>query len=67
MTHPEAYLDPSVRAGISVFARLDGTAVERAVTRLHEDLSTGAWHERTSGIVGSSELHLGYRLLIAEY
>lgn len=64
---PEAYLDPDVRAGISVFARLDRAVVERAVARLERDLSTGAWHERNASIAARAELDLGYRLVIATY
>lgn len=62
---PEAYLDADVRAGISVFARLDRTAVERAVAHLEHDLATGAWQERNADIADRPELDLGYRLLIA--
>lgn len=64
---PEAYLDPEVRAGISVFARLDPSAVLRAVEHLESDLSTGVWHERNATLVGRAELDLGYRLLIATF
>lgn len=64
---PEAYLDPAVREGISVFARLDQGVVQRAVAHLEKDLSTGAWHERNASIADRPELDLGYRLLIATY
>jgi SAM-dependent methyltransferase len=64
---PEAYLDPQVRANISVFARLDEREVTTAVDRLRDDLTTGAWHERNAEILGRDELDLGYRLLIARY
>jgi hypothetical protein len=59
---PEAYLDPAVRANISVFSQLDATA---AMARLAEDLRSGAWHERNAGILELDALDLGYRLLIA--
>jgi SAM-dependent methyltransferase len=64
---PEAYLDPDVRAGISVFARLDTSVVDRAVAHLEQDLATGAWQERNASIADRLELDLGYRLLIATY
>jgi hypothetical protein len=64
---PEAYLDPAVRNGISVFARLDRRVVERAVAHLERDLSTGVWHERNASIADRPELDLGYRLLVATY
>ena len=38
---PEAYLDPGVRAGISVFARLPQANVRHGVTRLRDDLAVG--------------------------
>jgi SAM-dependent methyltransferase len=64
---PEAYLDAGVRAGISVFSRLDRSVVERAVVQLEQDLSSGAWHDRNANIADRPELDLGYRLLVATY
>lgn len=63
---PEAYLDARVRAGTSVFARLDAGEVAQAVARLREDLASGAWHARNAELAGLAELDLGYRLLVAE-
>jgi len=60
---PEAYLDPTVRAGMSNLAQL-GAPVDRAVAALREDLRTGAWHERNADILELDELDLGYRLLV---
>jgi SAM-dependent methyltransferase len=62
---PAAYLDERVRAGISVFARLDGEETGNALTRLKADLRTGLWHRRNAGLLNLAELDLGYRLLIA--
>jgi SAM-dependent methyltransferase len=59
---PEAYLDPGVRANISVFAQIDA---REAVERLERDLRSGAWHERNGHLLELAELDLGYRLLIA--
>ena len=63
---PEAYLDPTVRAGISVFAQLSSRAVVRATDALREDLETGRWHKRHSELLTTDELHLGYYVVTAE-
>jgi SAM-dependent methyltransferase len=63
---PEAYLDPAVRAGISVFARLPAGEVEAAMARLAADLESGAWATRNADLLSRDALDLGYRLLIAE-
>jgi SAM-dependent methyltransferase len=62
---PEAYLDPSVRAGISALSLLAPAIVERAMARLARDLETGAWHDRYASLAGRAELDLGYRLVVA--
>jgi SAM-dependent methyltransferase len=63
---PEAYLDEAVRRGSSVWARVGDAAEARAVARLREDLSSGAWRERYGALLELDELDLGFRLLIAE-
>ncbi len=63
---PEAFLDPVVRAGISVFAQLDRDHVARGLTALARDLRTGAWHERHRDLLHLEQLHLGYYLVVAE-
>jgi SAM-dependent methyltransferase len=59
---PEAYLDPTVRAGASDLALL-GAAVDRAVAMLRDDLRTGVWHERNRALLDLDEIDLGYRLV----
>jgi hypothetical protein len=59
---PEAYLDPVVRAGMSVFATLD---VAAAMERLADDLRNGAWERRHGHLRTLPELEAGYRLLVA--
>jgi SAM-dependent methyltransferase len=59
---PEAYLDPEVRAGMSVF-HIPGA--EDGLARLAADLESGAWARRHAGLLARDELDLGYRLLIA--
>jgi len=50
---PEAYLDEHVRAGISVFARIDERETAEMVSRLRDDLASGAWQERNAHLLDS--------------
>lgn len=59
---PAAYLDPAVRAGISLFAQL-AEEVEQGLERLHADLESRAWQQRNAGLLDLEELDLGYRLV----
>jgi SAM-dependent methyltransferase len=61
---PHAYLDPVVRAGISVFSQLDQDVVEQGVARLASDLESGEWERRHADLLDLEELDLGYRLVI---
>ena len=63
---PEAYLDPSVRAGISSLAQLPPEVAERRAHRLRQDLASGEWDARYGHLRELTELDLGYRLLIAK-
>jgi hypothetical protein len=63
---PHAYLDPGVRAGISVFGLLDAKEVDRAVAKLAADLDSGEWQRRNAELLELDELDLGYRLVVAE-
>jgi SAM-dependent methyltransferase len=62
---PEAYLDPEVRACISMFARLDPADVEPGVERLRRDLESGEWYERHADLLDKEWVDGGYRLVIA--
>jgi len=62
---PEAYLDPSVRAGISSLVLLDHDVVTRGVARLRSDLDSGAWDERFGDLREADVLDVGYRLVVA--
>jgi len=64
---PHAYLDPVVRAGISVFQLLPEDEVAAAVERLRADLDSGEWERRNADILDRDELDLGFRLVVAEY
>lgn len=63
---PAAYLEPDVRAGISVFARLDSEEIERGLARLRDDLRDGAWEARHADLLRLDALDLGYRVVVAE-
>jgi SAM-dependent methyltransferase len=63
---PEAYLDPDVRRGTSVFSQVSSGAVARAIESLRADLETGRWHERHRELLTTDELHLGYYVITAE-
>jgi SAM-dependent methyltransferase len=64
---PEAYLDPRVRAGISVFRLLPEDEVAAAVDALRADLESGAWARRNADILERDTLDLGFRVVVAEY
>jgi SAM-dependent methyltransferase len=63
---PEAYLDPAVRANISVFSLLPQAEVEAMVDALRADLRSGAWERRNADLLVRDEHDFGYRLLVAE-
>jgi SAM-dependent methyltransferase len=63
---PEAYLDPAVRRGISMFAKLPSDAVDRGLARLSDDLDSGRWEKLFGQLRTQDTADLGYRLIIAE-
>lgn len=63
---PEAYLDPSVRAGISGIARLDATVVDPAMERLGDDLESGRWSDAHADLLTLDAIDAGYRIVIAD-
>jgi hypothetical protein len=64
---PKAYLDPSVRAGISTYALMSAADRDRGLRALAVDLQSGSWHERHGELMELDELDLGYRLVVAEW
>lgn len=62
---PEAYLDESVRRGVSVWAKVGPDAEQRAVHRLRDDLASGRWAARNRDLADLDAAELGLRLLIA--
>ena len=63
---PEAYLDPAVRANISIFRSLDAAALQGVLDRLYQDLTSGAWLARNSELLERHELDVGNRLITIE-
>jgi SAM-dependent methyltransferase len=61
---PEAYLDPAVRRGVSVWSRVGAAAEQRAVDALRADLAGGRWAERNRDLLTRDTAELGLRLLI---
>lgn len=62
---PEAYLDETVRRGISVWTTVGPDAEQRAVRSLGDDLKSGRWAERNHDLLDLDAAELGLRLLIA--
>jgi SAM-dependent methyltransferase len=62
---PEAYLDPEVRAGISMLAQADPRDLVNGLSALAADLDSGAWHERHHELLTLDRLDAGYRLIVS--
>jgi SAM-dependent methyltransferase len=62
---PAAYLEESVRRGISAWDAVGSDVEQRAVRSLREDLASGRWAERNRDLLDLDEAELGARLLIA--
>lgn len=61
--HPERYLDPATRAGMSLFRLGDVRVVERGLARLRADLADGTWRERHGHLLDRDRLDAGYRIV----
>lgn len=57
---PEAYLDPEVRDGMSVFATTEPAALRDGLQRLEEDVRSGAWHRTHADLLQAESLDVGY-------
>ena len=58
---PEAYLDPRIRAAMSCFWSIDNAAEK--LNALANDLDSGVWAERNSGLLDLDAYDAGYRLV----
>lgn len=63
---PEALLERSVRAGISVFAQVGEEHVRRAIEALRGDLRSGKWQRDHRQLLDLEQLHLGYYVVAAD-
>lgn len=63
---PEAYLDATVRAGISMLAYADEGALADGLGRLAADLRSERWQRRHAELLEQQQLDAGYRLLISD-
>ena len=63
---PAAYLDPVVRAGISMLARAGDERLRGGLDRLAADLESGRWQAQHPDLLDREDLDVGYRLLIAD-
>lgn len=63
---PHAYLDETVRAGMSLCALTPKHQLEAGLSRLATELNTGEWAIKNAHLLDLAELDLGYRLLLAE-
>jgi len=63
---PRAYLDPRVRAGISVFSQLEPAHVTHGIAALEADLDSGAWERRHRDLLELDSLSLDYYVVVAE-
>jgi SAM-dependent methyltransferase len=63
--HPERVLDPDARAATSGFARMPASVIERVVSRVSHDLSSGLWDDRYGHLRSLHELDVGLRLIVA--
>jgi hypothetical protein len=61
---PEAYLDPAVRAAISIFGLVPEESVRRAVEDLRADLESGRWQDRYGDLVERETMDNGFRLVV---
>ncbi|MET8452623.1 methyltransferase domain-containing protein [Streptomyces sp. NPDC005209] len=63
---PGAYLDPKVRAGISLLAQPGEDVIAPGLARLADDLATGHWHAQHANLLTLDTIDVGYRLLVAD-
>ena len=63
---PGAYLEETVRAGMSMFAMTPEALLTKGLERLSADLANGAWERRHADLLETPELDLGYRLLVSD-
>lgn len=63
---PHAYLDATVRAGMSMLALTPDRELEAGLAHLRDDLDDGTWLTRHHDLATRTQLDLGYRLIVAD-
>lgn len=63
---PAAYLDPHVRAGISMLALTEPTALTAGLRALEVDIHSGRWAREHPDLTEATEYDAGYRLITAD-
>lgn len=64
-SRPHAYLEPSIRSGISTFSKLADT--ETGLANLERNLSEGVWDRRYGHIRDLPQLDLGYAVVVIDF
>jgi SAM-dependent methyltransferase len=64
---PQAYLDETVRAGISMLALTPKPLLAKGLEHLRVELTNGAWARRHADLLDVPQLDLGYRLLVSDF
>ncbi|MEV0708054.1 class I SAM-dependent methyltransferase [Nocardia aurea] len=62
---PHAYLDPRVRAGMSMLALTPHPLLEDGLRNLSHDLHSRAWHRHNADLLARDEFDIGYRVVVA--
>jgi SAM-dependent methyltransferase len=62
---PAAYLDAERRTGGSALLQVDQEALHRGLTRLEEDLRSGAWTDRYANLQSEETMDYGLRLIVS--
>lgn len=61
---PHAYLDPSVRASMSTFSKINN--LTKGLTQLETDLSTGLWEKNYGRLKQYETLDVGYNIVVCD-
>jgi ubiquinone/menaquinone biosynthesis C-methylase UbiE len=65
-SHPDAYLDPEVRNGMSDFALMPESDIAHGLQRLAADIQSGEWDVKYGELRTQKSYDLGFRFIIVE-
>ncbi|WP_067969610.1 class I SAM-dependent methyltransferase [Mycolicibacter icosiumassiliensis] len=63
---PQLYLEAAVQTGMSLFTLTPKSEMQEGLSRLRADVATGSWQRRHADLLRSTQIDLGYRLLVAD-